>query len=423
MKIYKKNKRYNFLNKMLIAFLFITFTFSATAQNYEWKAKINKVNQANYYKIFLSSDITSQLNHSFPDIRIIDENKNEIQYILKKQKTVFDNKSKTELKITKNKHKKYKHFTEIEINNDNYKISNLVFKIINTHNPVFVKIYGSNNSKKWFVLKNNFPAVPEITEADTTEIKIMDIPNSNFKFFKVIFYDYDVEPIQVQNVYFYNLADIRAEYMQLPNPKISQKDTLNKSIITLTYDKAHFIDMISFSVYGPEYYLRKVKMNKKNTSIAHQTGENYYDQYKKEFYIGSLKSNRINLYDYKAKKIEFIIDNKDNKALEIYKANSYQLKNYIISYLHPNKEYYILFGNKKANFPNYDLPYFKDTIPTILPETYFQNIKKIKRKNDKINIIWNFPATYLWYSIGTLGILLIIISLIILKERLGKTEK
>ncbi len=411
------------MNKILIIFLLSIFTLHSNAQNYHWTAKIKSVSEAGYYKIFLSPDIISELKHSFPDIRIMDSENNEIQYILKKQKIVSDNMHKTELKILKNKHKKFKHLTEIQIENNEYDISNLIFKVKNTHNPIFVKIYGSEDTDNWFVLKNDFPVVPDYTDADSTEIKIMNIPSSKLNFFKVIFYDYDDDPINVTNAYFYSLSDVRAEYVQLKSPQITQKDTLHKSIITLTYDKPQFVDMISFGIKGPEYYLRKVKMNKKDTSANPNTGDEYYDEMKKDFYIGSLKSNRINLYDFKAKQIEFIIDNKDNQALQIFKANTYQLKNYLVTYLNPDEDYSILFGNNKANFPSYDLPYFKDTIPDVLSEAAIYNVKKIRGTSENIKVIWSFSPTYLWYSIGILGIILLIISLIILKERFGKTGK
>jgi len=411
------------LNKILIIFALSTIVINSNAQNYRFNAKIIKVTEEGYYKVPLPPNVISELKHSFPDIRIIDSDNNEIQYILKKEKLVSDKIIKTELNIIKNKHKKFKHLTELRVENKGFDISNLIFKIKNTHNPVFVKIYGSDDNDTWFVLKDNFPAVPEYTDADSTDIKIMDIPNNSFDYFKVIFYDYDEDPIDITNVFFYSLSDIRAEYVQLKSPKIIQKDTLNKSIITLTYDKPQFIDMISFGIKGPEYYLRKVNMDKNDTSSSPKTGEEYYDQYKKEFYIGSLKSNRIYLYDFKAEKIEFVIDNKDNQSLQVFKANTYQLKNYLVTYLKPDEEYHLLYGNCKAIFPSYDLPYFKDTIPEILSEARIYNIKKTKGTNGKVKVIWNFPSSYLWYSIGILGIILLIVSLIILKERFGKTGK
>ncbi|MCF6364720.1 MAG: hypothetical protein L3J35_00810 [Bacteroidales bacterium] len=411
--------------KKFITTLILFFTiFTAVAQDYSWKAEIGDVKKAGYYKIFLSPDITSQLNHSFPDIRVLDSEKSEIQYILKKEKTVFDRKKRTELKILKNKYKKYKHYTEVQIENKGKEnISNLTFKIVNTHNPIFLKLYGSEDLNTWFVIKDNFPAVPEITHADSTEIKIMDLPESQFNYYKILFYDYDDKPIELSNIYFHDLTNIRAEYIQLNSPKITQKDTLNKSIITLEFQKPEFIDMISFGIKGPEFYLRKVFMSKKDTSSVPYSGEDFYDQFNKEFYIGSLKSNRVLLWDYKAKKIEFIVDNKDNQPLTFYKANSYQLKNYLITYLSPDEEYSIIYGSKTANFPSYDLPYFKDTIPDILPETPVYNIKKIPGTANEINTIWDFPVQYLWYSIGFIGIVLLLISLKLLREKFGKTKK
>lgn len=412
------------MKRILVILSFIFLYHFSIAQEFNWQAKIQEVDKAGYYKIFLTPDITSQLNHSFPDIRIEDEDNNEVQYILKKQKIVFDRGFRKELKILKNNHKKFKHFTELIIENEeSINISNLVFKVVNTHNPVFLKIFGADDQKRWYVLKNNFPAVPEITDADSTEIKVMDIPESKFQFYKILFYDYDEKPIELSHVFYHSLSDIRAEYIQLTNPMITQKDTMGKSIVTVEFAKPEFVDMLSFGIIGPEYYLRKVQMRKKDTSSTEISRDEFYDQFRKDFYFGSLKSNRINLYDYKAEKIEFIVDNKDNQPLVFFKANAYQLKNYIIAYLKPDINYYIIYGSEEASFPNYDLPYFKDTIPDILPETNIYNIKKTKKSSEKNTKVWNFPPKYLWFTVGILGVVLILISIKLLRERFGKEKK
>ncbi len=389
------------------------------AQTFDMQAKVKSVDKASYYKIFISPEITSRLHHAFPDLRLYDEDGNEIQYILKQQKTIYDRGKKNELKIIKNKYKKFKHFTELVVENEEKtEISNMIFSVINTHNPVFIKISGSNDNKKWYILKNNYPAVPDISNADTTEIKVMNIPKSNFKYFKILFHDYDEKNIKVNKVFYHDLADIRAEYVQLPKPVLTQKDTLGKSIVTIEFSEPQFIDMLTFGIQGPEFYLRKVRMQKNDTaSSLSLPGETFYDQMDKDFWFGSLMSNRINLADYKARKITFIIDNKDNQPLKIYKINAYQLKNYMVTYLKPDIKYHILFGSESANFPNYDLPYFKDTIPENLPETYFYDIRKNENSGNKVKTIWNFPPEYLWRAIGAAGIILLIVSILLLKQK------
>jgi hypothetical protein len=164
-------------------------------------------------------------------------------------------------------------------------------------------------------------------------------------------------------------------------------------------------------------------MIKKDTSSVPHTGEEYFDQFKKEFYIGSLKSNRINLWDYKAKKIEFVVENKDNQSLIFYKANAYQIKNYIVTYLKPDETYTIKFGSVEANFPSYDLPYFQDTIPVVLPEAYIDNIQINKDNNTKIKPIWNFSVKYLWYPIGAIVLILILISIKLIREKFVNNKK
>ena len=419
-----KHKKMKYIKYFLLFISVFIFKINGFSQTFGWQAKLGSVQDAGYYKIFLNSDVTSHLHHAFPDIRLYDNKNNEIQYILNQKKVIYDKGKRTELKILKNKYRKFKHFTEVIIENtENIEISNLIFKVVNTNNPVFIKILGSSDYEKWYILKNNYPTVPDITNADTTEIKVMNLPASDFKYYKILFHDYDEKNIEVAKVYYHDLADIRAEYTQLPKPEITQKDTLDKSIITVEFNEAQFIDMFTFGIQGPEFYLRKVQMTKDDTIDELIPGEEFYDQMKKDFWFGSLKSNRINLADYKAKKIIFTIDNKDNQPLKIYKVNAYQLKNYMIAWLLPDTRYHLLFGNKDAGFPNYDLPYFRDTIPKILPKTYIYNIKRNENAETKINTIWKFPVKYLWISIGIFAIFLIIISILLLKQTVKNNKK
>ena len=94
-----------------------------------------------------------------------------------------------------------------------------------------------------------------------------------------------------------------------------------------------------------------------------------------------------------------------------------------MAYLKPDVDYYLVYGSENAGFPSYDLPYFKDTIPEILPETYIYNIKKIKNTSRIAENVWNFPVKYIWFSIGLLGIVLILISIKLLRERFGKNKR
>ena len=408
-----------------ISLVFLFFiSFPCFSQTFNWQAKVKNVDNEGYYEIFLNSDITSHLHHAFPDLRLYDEENNEVQYILKVRKTFFDKGKQTELNILKNKYKRFKHYTEVIVeNSEDIEISNLIFKVVNTNNPVFIKILGSYDNKKWYILKNNYPTVPDVTNADTTEIKVLNLPRSDFKYFKILFHDYDEENIEVSKVYYHHLADIRAEYFQLPKPKISQKDTLDKSIVTIEFSEPQFIDMFTFGIQGPEFYLRKVQMMKEDNEVVSSNGEMFYDQLQKDFWFGSLKSNRINLADYKAKKIVFVIENKDNQPLKVYKVNAYQLKNYMVAYLFPDTKYHLLSGSKDANFPSYDLPYFKDTIQETLPETYLYNIKKTEYSENNIKTVWKFPVKYLWISVGSTALILILISIFMLKQTKNNNNK
>ncbi|PID87795.1 MAG: hypothetical protein CSB06_03270 [Bacteroidia bacterium] len=389
------------------------------AQQYKWQAEIQEVPKSGYYKIYLKPELVSHLKHSFPDIRLRNEEGVEIQYILKKAEFVDQEKAPESLEILKNKHRKFKHLTELVLQNTKReRISQLIFTINNTQDPVYIKLYGSNDKKKWYILRKNFPVVPEITSKDTTQITLQNIPQSNFNFFKIYFYDYNEHPIEVSAARYHSPGHIHAEYTKLPVPKITQENKRQKSFVHIHFQQAQFIDILTFNISGPEYYLREAHIKKTDTSgIEESSDAPFYDQYKKQFYFGSQKSNRLHLYDYKAKTIEIVVDNKDNKPLNFTNVSAYQIKNYLIAYLHPDTKYRLFIGNEDAKFPSYDLPYFKDTIPEILPSTRIGVLRPDKSLPKNQKPIWNSSANTLRLIIGLIGIVLIGISIKLIREK------
>ena len=405
--------------KTLILVLIIAGGGNLSAQNYNWTAEVPVVKRSGFYKIFLNPQITSKLQYQYPDIRIMNQNSEEIPFLYDAEKQMVNSDSVEMLNILKNKHKKIKSYTLLLIKNDSLKtIDNFAFLTENVGIRKWVKITASHDKKEWYVIKDNFPVQAAYSDSAKTELLLSNIPESKFLYYKITFYDYNNSRIKIYNAYTYRSKLAQKNYISLPALDISHLDTLDRTLVYMKFENPQFIDRIRLAIKGPKYYYRNVFLEKIEGEQQKQ-GEMYYDEIKKELQFGSDSSNIINLSHYKAKSIKLTIDNRDNQPLRITSAKAYQQKTYIIAYLNAAQNYNLYFGDKYADFPVYDLEYFKEKIPEKLIILKTNHIKKLPQKRNKLftSKIWDLPIQYLWVGVGIIGLLLLYLSSKIIWEQ------
>ncbi|RLD73331.1 MAG: hypothetical protein DRJ10_17945, partial [Bacteroidetes bacterium] len=205
-----------------ITIIFILFnSFFVAAQHYMFEAKIKKNNKGGFYKIYLTPEISSKLQQNFPDIRIVNEKNEEIPFIYGLDQINPDSTAKVELKILKNKHKKFKRITNIIVENDSLKnIDNFILEIPNKGLKNKLKITGSFDQKLWYEIKKNFSVQSAYSDSIITELFLTNIPTTGFKFYKFTFNDYKDESVDVLKVYSINNPEVNKEYFELVKPLI-----------------------------------------------------------------------------------------------------------------------------------------------------------------------------------------------------------
>lgn len=407
-----------------IIFILLSSTF-ISAQQYMFEAEIINNEKDGFYKIYLTPEISSRLQQNFPDLRIVNENNEEIPFLYGLDWINSDSTAKIELKILKNRHKKFKRITNIIVENDSLKhINNFILEIPNRGLKNKLKITGSFDQKLWYQIKKNFSVQAAYSDSTITELVLTNIPTTGFKFYKFTFNDYKDEIVEVFKVYTISNPDINKEYFELVKPLIRHKDTLNKTIINLKFADSYFIDKISFRIEGSRYYLRRANIYKEINKMQNTGGILYFDDISKEFFLGSDRNNTVILPRFKTKNLKLVVDNKDNIPIRIVDVNAYQLKNYIITYLKLGESYTLKFGNRKAEFPVYDLTYFKESVPEEIPVINIENMKQVyKEKHGEISsMIWQIPPYYLWIGISVVGVILIYLTTHMIIERYRKGE-
>jgi len=342
--------------KKIIVIVFSICSYVCSAQNFERETEDIKVEKKGFYNVLVTPAISSQLNTDFSDIRICDAKGTETPYILTKEKLNSERVLKNYAIIENTSEKNC--CTHLVLQNSaKIKIDNilLVIKHADVHRKA--KLSGSNDKKTWYTIKEDYEFESIYGNGEVAEVKIVNFPMVDYEFYKLDIADSNNAPLNILSAGYYDYYSEQGKCTTLPSPVITQKDSAKKTLVTISFAAPQFIDKLSLKINGPVYYKRDVvvltpgKKNKELQQLAIIQSDRPV-----ELFFASLKTKTIYLE----------IDNKDNPPLQIQQVQALQYNIYLTAFLNSGT-YKLKFEDKKASLPSYDLSYFKDSIPSVLP--------------------------------------------------------
>src|SRR5882724_5643867 len=230
----------------------------ATLRTFAYKAALDTVKQAGFYKITLQPDLLAKCREDLSDLRIADKDGKFMPYVLKSDLPLFTTRNFIEFPILFNEKLKDS-TTEVVIANGSPNSLNallLVMKNISARRTATLS--GSEDRQKWFVIREHI----ELQEAgsDTADhyVQAISFPPSNYRFFKLILDDKGLLPVNILKAGMYTRNFTSGKYLGVPFPALSQKDSSNKhSYITLQYRDHYRIDKLELIIQGPALYKRQ----------------------------------------------------------------------------------------------------------------------------------------------------------------------
>ncbi len=411
--------------KFFILLLFLSST-KIFSQEYKWQASLDSIATEGFYKIHLPPSIISKLKNDFSDIRITDKGGKEVPYIFQIEPMVERTVFFKEYKII-SQEKSKKQTTLILENAGKNKIDNINLVIKNADVTKTLRLSGSDNRKDWYVIKDRYTISDVFNHLETSTVKIFDFPLSDYEFFKIEISDSLSPPLNITKAGYYDSNTENAKYSETEKPIVTQKDCTETktSYIKISFSEPQLIDRMDFEIDGPHYFMRDCKLAKKEERIRIIQGrieqrkiqERYFNTIK-EFKLSSNGDNIAYLDDVNTKELYLLISNNDNPPLKIKSIRGFEINRTLVAYFQKGN-YKIIFGNEKAQTPNYDLQNFKDSISSFTKITTWNISPMNIPRKEKEKIAESFFASkiFIWSSLIVVLILLGIMSLKMIKEK------
>jgi hypothetical protein len=335
--------------------------------DYRYNRKISGIKEQ-WHQIELPDDIFSKASRDLSDIRILGiTNKNdsiEVPYILQvaREHEAEKNIPFTLINQAKNKNGFFYTFqipAEITINQ-----INLEFK---QHNFDWkVSLEGSQDQKDWFSILQDYRILSiknDMAEFDFTRLKF---PDARFRYYRLLIRTNSNPELVSSRV---ALKETRTGlYKKYPvNTFESKEEKQNKrTIIDISLKLSVPVSLVKLYVKDTIDYFRPLTIQYITDSAETPDGWNYFYGTLQSGIVNSFEKNEFTFESQTCRKIRLVIDNQDNKPLQIDSVNIEGYVHRLMARFDQPATYFLYYGQPKAVKPDYDISRFTEKIPTNL---------------------------------------------------------
>ena len=333
----------------------------AQIKDYEYMRPVTGVSQNTWYTIDLPPEIFSHLNRNFTDLRLYSITKSdtlEIPYLLTIQEDDIV-RQKLDLPILNQTKKGTQQFVTFELKKEQaVNELSLTFNEQNFHAKVTLE--GSQEQKEWYVIAEDLRIVCLRTNTINYCYNTLSFPESKFRFLRATI-DPDVPLTLKQAALTYQQTE-KGEYKSIPVTWSSEENEYGKTIATVRLAHKVPVSKLTIDIASDRDFYRTFMLEALLDSVQGQNGWlKSYDV----LYTGHLTSLQPNTFGFTyelTQELRFTISNEDNSPLKIEGVSVYYPAVTLVAQI-VSENNYLVYGNKNARKPSYDLVYFTEKIP------------------------------------------------------------
>ncbi|MBE9463586.1 hypothetical protein ACFP1I_11695 [Dyadobacter subterraneus] len=408
----------------VLSFCFLSL-LSAKAQKDTWEAAIPEIPADGFYKIPLSPQVLAKAKNQFNRFRI-SESSTEVPYLIKTEAGIVSKSKTVNLPIIERKDEDSRGFIIFE-NPKAIRLSSLVMKIKRVWINKKLRISGSNDAENWFAVRSEFllSAFQNSENSDeTTGDYQIDIPRTDYKFYKIESNNHDDLSINVLSIGYVVHVKNKASLLALPEPQMSKERTEepSASLFKFGFREPYMINQLVFKIKKPRFFQRNAKLYLADPRIktALRKENNSFDSDPYKFFTLSSNDsvNTIFLENNSVASFFILIENQDNPPLDLLRVQAFQNKNFIQVYLEKGKRYTLKIGSAGLASPVYDLAGFQNQIEENIPVLTIGGLRKGPDANP-INVAKDtffLTKNWIWLGLFLVAALLVYMSIQMVKE-------
>ena len=410
----------NMKNKLSLFVLFIFMCGLSYGQinNYRYKRTITGIKEQ-WHKIELPDDIFSKLKKDFSDIRIYgltkDNDTLEVPYLLNEGSEKVSVKKIEFTLLNQSKNEKGFFYT-FELPNESV-INQLSLDFKEKNFDWRVSFEGSQNQQEWFSILENYRVLSIDNEISDFSFTKLLFPNSRYRYYRLHIDSKNKPTLVSTHISKNDTTQGKFRLYEKNSTLVSEDKTSKQTIIDIELKSTVPVSKLTFSIKDTIDYYRPLIIKYLQDSTKSQDGWNYIYSTVREGTLNSFEKNKIDLNNIVLKKLKLIIENEDNRPLQIDSVKVEGNIYWLIARFDKPANNFLFYGNKDARKPNYDITRFQDKIPAEL------SLLKLGDEQMNKNIFESVKAPlfenkiWLWFIMTSIIIILGWFSFKMLREK------
>lgn len=411
------------LKSLLSTFLIVLSYLSTQAQwsSYNYERPIEGITE-DWHSIKIPDGVFSKVNLSLNDIRIYGlTEKNdtlEVPFLLKvNQEKWITKKRSFEIINTSKKKDGYYYTFQLE---DIASITDIELVFTNSNFDWKTKLEGSTDQQEWFTIIKDYRILDIKNESTDYRFTRLVFPAASYRYFRLCIKT-DRQP-ELENAYISEVTRTEGTLIDhaVKSIKTSQDKTRKTTEISLELNQPVPVSSFKINVDNDFDYYRSVNLSYLADSLETEKGWKYNYQTFKKGTLNSLEDNEFNFQSIIAQKFKIVINNNDNQPLDITTVEVQGFQYELIARFSEPANYKMVYGNKNASRPNYDISKFKENIPielTVLQIGAEQSIAKPEQAG--VSALFE-NETWLWVIMGVVILILGLFTFKMLKNSESK---
>lgn len=405
--------------KLKLAAFFSLFFGCLNAQTEDLKfSRQVQTPSETWHKIELPDDALQHFNADFSDVRILGKRENasdiEVPYVLVQPQNKITS-VEMPFQVINTSRQGAAYFYTFELAKKQ-KINQILLDFEQQNFDWKIGLEGSENGSDWFLILEDYRILSLKNKQTDYHFTQLDFPDANYMFYRL-----KVNSDQQPKL---NKASIYDHKKNQGNFKISKIASIQKSIdkkqrttiITVTLEHAVPVENLKIKVGNTFDFYRPITIKALQDSVLTDKGWrlNY-----KEIYRGTLSSlaqTEFQLDHATTQKLQIAIQNQDNQPLDIQEVDVKHAVFALCARFTEKADFYLYYGNDKAQKPSYDIANFTKNIP--------ENPSPLSLSEETINLDFTSETTtpifenklWLWILMGIVILVLGYFSLKMLKE-------
>lgn len=269
-----------------------------------------------------------------------------------------------------------------------------------------VNLEGSQNNSEWFTVLENYRILSIENKQTDYQFTNLVFPSSKYRYFRLrITSDKKPELITAETQLKSYEPSVYKNY-PVKNFLSSEDKKLKKSIIDIDLPQDLPVSFISLKIKDSVDYYRPITIKFLLDSVNTEKGWKYNYNTLSSSILSSLENNDLHFQSTITRKLRLEIENFDNRPLQIEGATVKGYLYQLVARFEEPAKYFLVYGNPKAQRPNYDITNFSEKIPKDLSPLSLSEEKKIdKREVSKRSPIFE-NKLWLWIIMGIIIIVL-----------------